>query len=412
MVIGGAGYHAPSRTLQVFAELSTSSIGEYNTASISWNDGADWADAYRGDHMSSDDEREVVFKAFSIQTAAGLYHYQLRARVLHGFFVFDGTLKAGDIRMYVTGPGSPAFSFLEELYEWPQTNADPVNTGSNDIFSWRPSATTPIRIEGSAPDGGHAWWMVVSMGLRFGGTNNPSVLEFQDMWRSIDGFQWEKVSDLDTSPDLKNYREMFESTTGRILLAGNLQAAYTDDGPSLEGSTWTLSAGQLGQFLVPMFGGTWVGARSGSLIADGFVSISCDDGAVFNNIGVESPVIPSPGSVGILLKLGPTEVLLITNGFTNPTTETVSYYSSDGGETWVSSGVWNESVIGDNLRDAFIRHSGTPLVVTRNAIFTNDERARGVAGVRTICPLANAGLAAARPLILCGGVLSNICEDH
>ena len=112
-----------------------------------------------------------------------------------------------------------------------------------------------------------------------------------------------------------------------------------------------------------------------------------------------------------LLKLGPTELLLITNGFTNPVTETVSYYSSDGGETFVSSGVWNASVVGDSIRDAFLRTNGTPLVVTRNATFSNPETARGVAGVRTICPLANAGLAPARRLILCGGVITPDCEE-
>jgi hypothetical protein len=111
--------------------------------------------------------------------------------------------------------------------------------------------------------------------------------------------------------------------------------------------------------------------------------------------------------------LGPTEILVVAPSFSDPANKTSAYYSANGGETFVESTPWLVSTTGEIPVNLDLRSNGTPFVICRGTpVYTSNDKARGIAGTRTICPLANAGLAEARKLILCGGVLSHICDNH
>jgi hypothetical protein len=158
-----------------------------------------------------------------------------------------------------------------------------------------------------------------------------------------------------------------------------------------------------------MYGGTFYTFSQGTLTGPGSGWISCDD--CENFFGVNE-IIPA-NEAGYGVKLGPTEILIVAPDFDNPTTATSAYYSSNGGENFVKNDPWLVSGVGERPVLLALRSNGTPIVVARGGgVFLSGDTARGVAGERTVCPLANAGLAAARPLILCGGVLSNICDNH
>jgi hypothetical protein len=399
-------------TMQVFSKEAHSFEAIFNAAGISFDGGVTWTDSYRGDLLPLG-QQESVFGTWSLKTPAGVYHYQIRKQIEHSFFAADGTIHPGGIRLYASGPGSPGFSLLQTLYTWPHIIADPPNTGGNNVQTTAPSVAPPILLPGSGPNGENAWWMMTHFRLDVGGTNNRQILTANDLWRSLDGFEWVKVES--GTVGLEAYQSIFKSTTGRIIVSGGQGMRFSDGGSSLIGRTWTAPIGfpdLPGGTIFPMYGGTLITTRNGSLISGGFIVLSCDDGANFFGHHAGGDLIPL-NSTGLVLKLGPTECLLITNGFADPATETKSYYSADGGETWQDGGVWLTTVIGERPVNAFMKADGHPLVVTQFRVFTSSDLARGVAGKRTICPLANAGLAAARPLVLCGHpIQNNLCEDH
>jgi len=418
----GASFHKASGVVQTMGPIAHSFEKYFGAAQASLDGGVTWFPTYQGDGSR---HSEYVLAVFSLDTPSGTYHYQIRADLEHSFFVADGSLIAGGIKMYatdfqdpdvVTGGLGSGFFPLQQLYTWPGVTANPANTGGNNIVTVFPSFSTPVLLPGSGPAGEDAFWAAASFHLDVGGTNNRQTFKAMDLWRSIDGLTWEIVRDLTavspfsaTSPT-DSFGKFIKSTSGKIMLshAGGLARADTQD---LLTTSWTGSVGiatpNSGWF-DPMFGGTWVTFRNGSLIAGGFIQISCDDGANF----ASGPVMPTPvNRNGFGVKVGPSEVIFIISGFNNPSTETVCWYSADGGETWAGGEVWLASNVGEAPVAAFVMADGRPLVITTQRAFTSSDTATGIPKVRTVCPLANAGLARARRLVLCGGVITPDCQE-
>jgi hypothetical protein len=98
VVVGAtdAAYEKVTKTLQVVSKVAHDFETYFNAAGISFDGGLTWVDSYRGDQNPLD-QQEVVFKAWSLETDAGTYHYQARYQVRHSFFAADGTIKPGGI---------------------------------------------------------------------------------------------------------------------------------------------------------------------------------------------------------------------------------------------------------------------------------------------------------------------------
>jgi hypothetical protein len=418
----GASFHKESKVVQTFGPIAHSFTTYFGAAQASLDEGVSWFSTYLGDGSEGNDE--YILNTFSLDTPSGTYHYQVRGRISHSFFIADGSLQSGGIRMYVTSFTDPdvdidgvgGFFPCQDLYSWPTVTADPANTGGNNVISVAPSFSTPVMLPGSGPLGEDAFWAAASYQLDVGGTNNRQTLKAMDLWRSVDGFVWEKVKDLTsvspfslTSPT-DSFGKFIKSTSGKIMLshAGGLARAATQN---LLTTAWTDSVGLAtpnSGWFDPMYGGTWVTFRNGSLIAGGFIQISCDDGANF----ASGPSIPTPvNRNGFGLKVGPSEAIFVIAGFSSPSSETVCWYSSDGGETWAGGEVWLASTIGEQPVAAFLMADGRPLVITTQRAFTSSDTATGIPTIRTVCPLANAGLARARRLVLCGGVITPDCQE-
>ena len=306
---------------------------------------------------------------------------------------------------------------LQDLYTWPAVNAIPANTGGQAFFQTFPGCTTPIKINGSGPNGEDAWWLAANVVLDAGGDSNPFLFQKAGLWYSLDGLAWTLGSDLSANPIFSGasaFAGMFRAPNGRVFLSSSVNLAHTDDDDNIPGATWVNLAGQYDTAIYSIYGGTLLTARHGSLISGGFARVSCDNGSSFVDIvdGVGAPAPPIPVNFPAFpLKVGPTEAIIITNGGGSPTTETVTYYSSDGGETWAGGEVWASSDTGERVAFAAIKQDGRPLVITGDRCFISTDQALGVFTPRTVCPLANAGLAAARRLPLCGGVITPDCME-
>jgi hypothetical protein len=404
----GAGFHAGRKIVQTMGPVAHSFTTLFGAAQASVDEGKTWVDTYRGDLIPDVKQREWVISQFSLDLPnGGIYHYQVRAQLSHSFFVADGSLDVGGVRLYISDNGT-SYSMAQQLYAWPNIIADPANTGGNAVLSASPSFTVPILIQGS-------FYALASYQIDCGGTNNRRTFKAVDLWRSDDGIHWTIVRDLTavfpfstTSP---SFSSMFLSTTGRVLSLFNGLAAYTATGtPDLVTTSWGLSVGypNLGGNISPMYGGTMLSHQNGSLISGGSAFVSCDDGQSFT--AASGPNIPV-GRTAYNLKVGPTEAIIVVPGFVDPTTQTVCYYSSDGGETWQGGDVWIASTIGEKPVAAFLKSDGKPMVISTQRCFVSGDSARGIATFRVICPLANAKLAAARPLALCGLPLTPACKD-
>lgn len=407
---GNACYDKLSRVVQSFSRVAHHFQGFASTAQISFDDGKTW-----GASFSEGLNNTVVFTGWSLPHRAGVdgrIHFQVRYNWTKAFLLADGTLQPGSIDLYVTA-GGVTFTKLQTLHSWPGINQIGGNGGAA-LFNSFPSCTTPILLEGSGPDGEDAYWMATSYSFDAGGAGNRTTFKAARLWRSLDGgVTWEDVMDLEPTFGVFGFSDFFQSSSGRLFLNTSATVRWTDDVDDLLGATWTVANGlgatQRGA-MVQMYGGTLLTHSQGSLIAGGQAIISCDDGVNFAGTGVF--VVPV-NQTGYLAKLGPTEGLLVAPGFNDPSTETSAYYTADGGETFLVSEPWLSSSIGESPVMIAIRSNGTPLVVTRSGgVFVSGDKALGIAGTRTICPLANAGLAAARPLVLCGHPLTHLCEDH
>lgn len=254
--------------------------------------------------------------------------------------------------------------------------------------------------------------MLTSYSFDAGGAGNRTTFKASTLWRSLNGIDWEAVRDMEPAVGVSSYGVSFLSTrTGRLFFQVGPGLAYTDEADDLINASFTGSAvpgsGGLGR-IVPMFGGTLLTIRSGTLISGGNSYVSCDDGASWH----AGPVVVPVNQGGFVAKLGPSEALVIAPGFTDPITQTVAEYSADGGETWDVSEPWLVSGSGESPCMLELMDGAHPITVTRSGrCFTSSDAPRGVAATRTVCPLANAGLLPAAALRLCGAPVSvNQCN--
>lgn len=407
-----AVYDPESRVIQSFSKLANHFEGFASTAQISFNDGGSWAESF-----NEGLNNRVAFQGWSLASpgGSGRVHFQVRYDFHRAFLLADGTLQPGGI--YLMGSeGGASFFKLQDFHTWPGINEIGGNGGAA-LFNFQPTVTRPVTIPGSGPDGEDAMWLVSSFSLEAGGASNRTTFEKAMLWKSIDGgVTWLEARDMSAVTGVQPYQEMvYDSRSGRLFLVsgGGGPIFWTDDSDDLGNAAWTTSvfsgaSGQRGS-LVTMFGGTLFTFSQGTLTGPGGSWVSCDNGENFQTAGQD--VVPQ-NQTGFMTKLGPTEALVVAPGFANPTTETVSYYTADGGESFLVSDPWLSSVTGESPVMVAVRLNGTPIVVTRNgSVFVSSSTARGVADPRVVCPLANAGLGRARRLVLCGGVITPDCQE-
>lgn len=399
-------YDPVSGVMQAFGQQAHHFTGFTNMVAASLDHGSNWVVTFNEAHDPGFNVAVLGGWTLPHPSLEGKrLHYQVRQFWQHAFLVFDGTIPPGSITLYASENGT-TWVPLQDLHTWPALNQIGGNGGAA-TFNNFPSFTKPILLEGTGPDGEDAYWMATSFSFNAGGAGNRTTIKASTLWRSVDGgLTWENVRDLEPVLGIQGFFEWHKSTTGRIVLvsggAGSIN--FTDDGDDLINASWsqanfTGAPGIRGE-LVPMYGGAWLTYSQGTLTGPGSSWISCDDCANFSSGGVE--VIPQNRG-GYLAKLGLSEALIITSGFSDPLTQTVAEYSDDGGETWRFSEPWIVSVTGEIPSMLALRTGARPIVMTRGGrIFVSSDNARGVAQTRTICPLANAGLVAARPLNLCG----------
>lgn len=405
-----ADYAPKTKVVHTAGPIAHDFTQYFGAAQASLDGGSTWADTYRGDLDTG--KPEFVFKHFNVVSpvTGRTMYFQLRARVEHSFFVADGTLFTGGITLYGSESGV-GFTRVQDLYTWPHIIANPANTGGNNVLSSSPSCSGAIMLPGTGPSGEDAFWMVVGFQIDCGGTNNRQTIKRLDLWRSTDGIFWEVVRDLSgVSPfsgGPPNVGPWFQSDSGRLFLGTAYTTSYTNE---LLTTSWNLIGGLVPFIgnIVPMYGGTLASYRNGSLISGGFGLVSCDDGG--NMVSVGGPPIAT-NAAAFNLKMGPSEVIIVTPGFIDPATQTVCWYSADGGETYQGGEVWLASTVGERPIAMFKRSDGRPLVITTSRAYFSGDIGRGVANIRTVCPLANAGLLAAAAPRLCGAPIAvNQCD--
>jgi hypothetical protein len=343
-------------------------------------------------------------------------HYMVRCAWTKAFLVADGSIQPGGISLWGSENGV-AYTKLQDLHTWPGINQIGGNGGAS-TWNVNPNCIPPIFIAGSGPNGEDAYWMVSSYSMEAGGAGNRTTLSAATLWRSLDGLAWDNVRDMSGVTGVGVYASFVQSTLGNrmFLVSGGAGSIfYTDTPDDLINASFATSLfngvpGVRGS-LVPMYGGTWLTFSQGTLTGPGGAWVSCDNGENFSGTGVS--VVPQ-NQTGFMQKIGPSEALIVSPGFSDPTTETTSAYSDDGGETFLFSEPWITSTTGETPCMLELRTGARPIVMTRGGrIFVSSDFARGTFQTRTICPLANAGLAAARKLILCGAPIAiNECSEE
>lgn len=408
-----AVYDAESRVVQSFSQQAHHFNGFVNTAQISFDDGLTWVPSFNGEQNVALNQTCITGWSMPNPSGVGRIHFQIRVDWIHATFVADGSIIApGGMSLWASG-GGVAFFKLQDLHTWPAINQIGGNLGIFATFLVSPFATAPIFLGGSGPDGEDAWWFISSYSFVAGGLGNSTNFKAATLWRSVDGgVTWEDVRDMESAISMISYSQILQSTTGRlVVVGGGASGIFWTDGDLLTGaftaSVFSGASGVRGP-LMQMYGGTWFTFSQGTSTGPGSKWISCDDAEHFNGFDA---LIPA-NETGFGTKLGPTELLVVAPDFDNPTTATSAYYSENGGETIQQSEPWLVSAVGERPVNIGIRTDGTPIVVARGGgVFTSSDKARGVAGTRTICPLANAGLAPARRLVLCGGVITPDCQE-
>lgn len=410
---GGAVYDKESLVVQSFARQANHFQGFVNTAQASVDDGKTWTTTFNEAVDVNLDE--VAFTGWSMPHPSGVgrIHFMVRFFWRRSFFVASGDIVTpGGVKLYVSGDGL-AFTFLQDLHNWPTHLADPVNTGGAAIFHAQPSVSQPYFQAGSGPAGEDAWWLISAFSFEAGGTSNRVTFRESFLWRSLDdGITWERVRDMGPVLGYGSFSNIQRGASGRIVVVHAIGATSFTDGSLLTGSfTASLFSGSPGVRggTVEMGNGAWLTHGQGSLTGAGSAWVSCDNCANFT--GTNDNVVPQNRN-GIMVKLNTAEALIVSPGFSDPVTQTTSKYTNNGGEDWVESDVWLASSIGEFPVMMALRKNGRPIVVTlAGGVFVSSDEARGVIGERTMCPLAFSGLAAVAPLKLCGlAIQGNQCD--
>lgn len=411
-------YDAISGVMQAYGRSAHHFNGFANMAAASLDHGSTWTTYFNAGHDA--DLNVQALAGWSLphplwpNTPNRRLHFQMRYAWKKATLVFDGTIQeAGGMDLFVSENGV-AWNLLQSLHPHPAFN-EIGGSGGAASFNFVPSITPPLLIEGSGPEGEDAYWMISNVSFDAGGAGNRTTFESSRLWRSVDGgLTWDNVREMIPVIGLRNLISLQRSTTGRLLLATSVGGVWTDDVDDLANATWTDSIynGAVGGGnIVPMYGGTFLTHSQGTLTGPGVNGISCDDGANFFS-GLVNVIPQNRG--GFLAKIGASEALIVTSGFDNPTTETISLYSNDGGETWLLSEPWISSSVGEQPCMLELRTGARPIVLTRTTgtVYVTSDSPRGTFTTRTICPLANAGLAAARPLEICGSPIAiNECSE-
>lgn len=407
--LGGGYYDRASGVVQVFANNAHHFNGLTNTAQASADHGKTWTPTFNEGSLLFN---KVAIAGFSLPHPKGVgrIHFQMRYDWEKAFLIADGTIQAGGMDLYVSENGTQ-YNFLQRMHSWPHTNQIGGNGGAA-VFNTFPSFAAPILLEGTGPEGEDAYWMITGYSFDAGGAGNRTTFKAAMLWRSVDGIEWEEMRDLEPSIGIESFGQIFLSAkTGRLFISTTNGLVFTDGASNLVTASFTPSnvpgSGGLGRIL-PMFGGTLLTIRSGTLISGGQAHVSCDDGATWNTLATVVPV----NQTGYVAKLGASEALVVAPGFSDPSTQTVAEYSADGGETWLTSAPWLVSTSGESPCMLELLAGSHPIVVTRSGrCFTSSDAPLGVAQARTICPLANAGLLPAIAPRLCGApVAVNQCD--
>src|SRR5690349_10342109 len=125
----GASFHKATKVVQTFGPTAHTFTTYFGAAQASLDEGKTWFSTYEGTGAVSD---EFVINTFSLDTPSGTYHYQIRAQVTHSFFLADGSLAAGGVKMYATDFQDPdvvdgglgtGFFPVQTLYSWPTITA-------------------------------------------------------------------------------------------------------------------------------------------------------------------------------------------------------------------------------------------------------------------------------------------------
>ena len=397
-------YDPPSGFMLGFGKDAHHFQGFANMVAGSVNHGATWETIFNEDHDAGLNDR--VVGAFSLphpSFPSGRLHFQIRFHWTKAFLIADGSLPvAGSFGLYMS-EGGFAFSRIQTFHSWGALNQIGGNGGAA-LFNAQPTVTRPVLLPGTGPSGEDAYWLVTAFSFDAGGAGNRTTIKACALWRSIDGgFTWENVRNMEPVFGTPLLNRLQLSTSGRLLLSHSQGAFWTDDADDLINAVWTASifnGAITGGNIVPMHGGTWLTHSQGTLTGPGNTGISCDDGENFGPGGTS--VIPQ-NQAGFLNKIGPSEALIVAPGFSDPITETVAEYSADGGETFLISEPWLSSGIGESPCMLELQSDGRPITLTRAArCFVSSGRSTGATQTRTICPLANSGIAAAGPLPNCG----------
>jgi hypothetical protein len=87
------------------------------------------------------------------------------------------------------------------------------------------------------------------------------------------------------------------------------------------------------------------------------------------------------------------------------------YWSDSGGEVFTHVGAIESPDLANQIFFLGLLPSGNPILFTEfGRVFYSSDRAKGTFTERSFCPLASAGLAAARRLPLCGKPLTFQCN--
>jgi hypothetical protein len=355
-------------------------------------------DTLSGGSVFQNSELGGVGPTFFIDSPEGRYYFRFKSVIVTSFFVNCGTLFPGRIELEYSDDAVfyyPTQTFQEWGHFPTPAIVGEVHAGVHV------SATQPVTIPQSGPQGQDADWLILAM---HGEWNTNVIFDDFAMWRSIDyGFTWERVRPLSFGNGSSNIDTFTRNPlTGRLNTWVTPGHYFSDD----DGATWTESGSPFFfEKVSPTYhpGATMNVLRNGSFINPGDNIISCDGGQTWGqpSSGLSVPVNGRSAAV----KLGPQELLAATRG---PDYGINIWWSDNGGETFTLSGTVVTPDLMSDVRFLGRYSDGRVVLVTFfGRVYVSSDTPRGTFSPRTFCPLASANLAAARPLPLCGHPIAN-----